>query len=149
MSLSTMVSKISLVILVLFLVGGGYLVGRRCLLPIDISEGEISSDLFFLKSLSSFFAGLYPWKYLALISHVLKSSCSNAFTSASTVFLMASSQKSSSQLQGSNYTQMEDLRSFRKYQIKISLLGAVIESNFFKTTCKYSQYTTLSKTFSS
>ena len=55
-------------------------------------------DLFFSRSISSHFASLYIWKYLALISRVFKSGCSNVFTFITITFSRASSHESSFRL---------------------------------------------------
>ena len=63
--------------------------------PLDMSaEGE-SMDLFFPpESFSSFLAGRFPRGHRESMLRILEEDCSNAFASALTAFLTASSQES-------------------------------------------------------
>lgn len=116
---------------------------------LDISIGGMLVDLFFWKFLHYFFTSLYSWRYLALILQVFESGCSNVFASVLIAFSTDFSQESSSQPQAFNCAQMEGLRFFWKYRIKISLLGAVTSFNSLKTACRCSKYAAQSKTCSS
>ena len=62
--------------------------------PLDVLIGVDLIDLFFPKSFSSFFAGLFPREYFKSIMRVFEDNCSNAFISILMAFIMASSQKS-------------------------------------------------------
>lgn len=86
--LSTMVSKTSLVNLVFFLLD------RRWLLFTGYVSQRVSANLFFLKFLSSFFAGLYLWRHLVSIFWVSGGGYNNVFASISISFSTPLSQKS-------------------------------------------------------
>lgn len=90
--LSFAAPKISLVVLILFIALA--LISRLLILGI-LAEGELV-DLFFPESLSFFFAGLYPRKYLTSVFEISEDSYNNGFAFALIVFLTVLSQKSSS-----------------------------------------------------
>ena len=104
--------------------------------PLDMSIGAELIDLFFSKSLTSFFAGLFPQGHLESILQVLEDDWSIVFASMLTAFSTAFFQKSRSRPQTSNWARTEDFRSSKNYRIMISLFGVVAESNSWRTACK-------------
>ena len=86
--LALLALKISLAILIFL--ASLTLIGRNWCLSLDTLAERMSVDLILPKSFSSFFLGLFPWEYLESIFQVPQSSCNNAFTSASIVFLITS-----------------------------------------------------------
>lgn len=88
LSLSFIIPKIFLLVLVFFV--DLVFVGKRLLglLSTRYVRKKILTDLFFIKSLFSFFTtSLYFQKHLALISQMLEDSCSNVFAFILIVFL--------------------------------------------------------------
>lgn len=69
---------------------------------LNIWTKEVLADLFFPKSLFSFFASSNLYRQLVSIFQVPKDGCSNVFASILTVFSTTSSQESSSRLGTSN-----------------------------------------------
>ena len=150
LSLSAPVAPRTSLLVVSVLLGGGSLLSRRELFSTDVSaEGE-SIDLFFPpESFSSFLTGLFPWGHLESMSQILKEDYSNAFASALTAFLTASSQESLFRPRVSNWARTEGLRLSRKYWILVSSFGMAAESNSRKTACRYSRWAAQSRTSSS
>lgn len=70
------------------------------------------ANLFSLKSLFFFFAGLYLWRYLAWITRMPEYIYSNVFASAWKSVSMASSQESSYWPRASNCARIESLKPF-------------------------------------
>ena len=115
---------------------------------LDVSAEAELIDLFFSNSLSSVFAGLFPWRHLESILRVLEDNWSIVFVFTLAAFSTASSQKSRSRPRASKWVRAKGFRSFRKHWIMISLFGVAARSNSWRTACKCSRWAVYLRTSS-